>query len=194
MTEVKYLLVFCIFLNFIVNALIVGMPILIIQKLSLMSKHLGMAESMLGIALILSGLVFSIVPIRKNLKLSFLLAFIMQALVFILLIITQIVSISILVIYSFVLIGQFILGFSVTLGNIPYQIMLQHLVDEAYKSRVFSVNQSVVSSLVPLSYTLFGFLLPAFFTETLIVCSIVMLLMIIVFYMKMKPIQTEFEM
>lgn len=185
MTEIKYLILFSLFLNFIVNALIVGMPILIIQKLALTSQHLGWAESMLGFALVASGVIFTVKPIQTHLKKAYILAFILQTVVFALLTLILATPTPVAIVYGTILVCQWLLGFSVTLGNIPYQIMLQHLVDEHLKSRVFSVNQSVVSAFVPLSYLLFGTLLPSYFITTLMGCIIAMLILIFLFIKKM---------
>ncbi|PWZ46913.1 MFS transporter, partial [Staphylococcus pseudintermedius] len=50
-------------------------------------------------------------------------------------------------IFIIVLISNLLLGFSVALNNIPFQVMLQKIVDENYKSRVFSIIQSMSSSI-----------------------------------------------
>lgn len=184
MTEVKYLLIIAVFLNFIMNVLIVGVPILIVQKLSLSAKHLGVAEGALGVALILSALLFTVVPLKKHLRRSFLYALLLQQLILLLYIIINVLGASSMIVYSVVIIGQLLLGFSVTLGNIPYQILLQNTVDEAFKSRVFSVNQSLSSALVPLSYVLFGYLLPLSFLLTFAGCAIAMAVLIVVFINK----------
>lgn len=184
MTEVKYLLVIAVFMNFIMNVLIVGIPILIVQQLSLSSKHLGVAEGTLGVSLIVSALIFSVIPLKNQLRRSYLYALMLQLLILILYLIVISLGLSSTIVYGTVLIGQLLLGLSITLGNIPYQILLQHTVDEAYKSRVFSVNQSFVSALVPLSYILFGFLLPLSFTFTLVGCAVSMGLIVIIFLKK----------
>lgn len=195
MTEIKYLILFSLFLNFIVNALIVGMPILIIQKLALTSQHVGWAESMLGFALVASGVIFTVKPIQTHLKKAYILAFILQTVVFALLTFVLALPTPVAIVYGTILVCQWLLGFYVTLGNIPYQIMLQHLVDEHLKSRVFSVNQSVVSAFVPLSYLLFGTLLPSYFITTLVGCMIAMLILIFLFIKKMgdKTFKREFQ-
>ncbi|MGV3276449.1 hypothetical protein ACEE54_03465 [Staphylococcus hyicus] len=184
MTEVKYLLVIAVFMNFIMNVLIVGIPILIVQQLSLSSKHLGVAEGTLGVSLIVSALIFSVIPLKNQLRRSYLYALMLQLLILILYLVVISLGLSSTIVYGTVLIGQLLLGLSITLGNIPYQILLQHTVDESYKSRVFSVNQSFVSALVPLSYMLFGFLLPLSFTFTLVGCAVSMGLIVIIFLKK----------
>lgn len=184
MTEVKYLLVIAVFMNFIMNVLIVGIPILIVQQLSLSAKHLGVAEGTLGVSLIVSALIFSVIPLKNQLRRSYLYALMLQLLILILYLVVISLGLSSTIVYGTVLIGQLLLGLSITLGNIPYQILLQHTVDEAYKSRVFSVNQSFVSALVPLSYMLFGFLLPLSFTFTLVGCAVSMGFIVIIFLKK----------
>lgn len=193
MTEVKYLLIIAVFLNFIMNVLIVGVPILIVQKLSLSAKHLGVAEGTLGVALILSALLFTVVPLKKHLRRSFLYALLLQQLILLLYIIINVLGASSMIVYSVVIIGQLLLGFSVTLGNIPYQILLQNTVDEAFKSRVFSVNQSLSSALVPLSYVLFGYLLPLSFLLTFVGCAIAMAVLVMVFINKIYSQTFEVE-
>ncbi|WP_142399244.1 MFS transporter [Staphylococcus hyicus] len=138
----------------------------------------------MGVSLIVSALIFSVIPLKNQLRRSYLYALMLQLLILILYLVVISLCLSSTIVYGTVLIGQLLLGLSITLGNIPYQILLQHTVDEAYKSRVFSVNQSFVSALVPLSYMLFGFLLPLSFTFTLVGCAVSMGLIVIIFLKK----------
>lgn len=52
-----------------------------------------------------------------------------------------------MLVFSLILFTNVLLGSSVSLNNIPFQMMEAH-----FKSRVFSLTQSIVSGLTPLSY------------------------------------------
>ncbi|MDK3598164.1 MFS transporter, partial [Staphylococcus pseudintermedius] len=124
------------------------------------AKYLGLAEGTLGGAIVASSIIISILNIQNRLKFLYLFSMLLQAISLFIVSLTYFDTITKFYIFIIILISNLLLGFSVALNNIPFQVMLQKIVDENYKSRVFSIIQSMSSSITPVSYVLFGFLIP----------------------------------
>ncbi|WP_458783177.1 MFS transporter, partial [Staphylococcus pseudintermedius] len=158
--NLKVIFIINLFINFLCNSLIVGLPIIIINHLNMNAKYLGLAEGTLGGAIVASSIIISILNIQNRLKFLYLFSMLLQAISLFIVSLTYFDTITKFYIFIIILISNLLLGFSVALNNIPFQVMLQKIVDENYKSRVFSIIQSMSSSITPVSYVLFGFLIP----------------------------------
>ncbi|BGE81128.1 MFS transporter [Staphylococcus petrasii] len=186
-TLLNFMLV-AIILNFLINSVVVGVPITSIQVMKLSSQQFGVIESSLTIGMFIISLVFSIYPIKNKLTLPFQISIILQFLAVLILSMTLFLNIQNYL--AFVLIGvvYFIIGSALPLSNIPYSIYLQNYIDEQYKGRVFSLNQSIVQSLTPVSFLVFGILLNYSQKFIYLIVSILILFVFIYFstYMKKK--------
>lgn len=156
--------------------------------MKLSSQQFGVIESSLTIGMFLISLVFSIYPIKNKLKLPFQTSIILQCLAVLILSMTLFLNIQNNL--AFVLIGivYFVIGSALPLSNIPYSIYLQNQIDEQYKGRVLSLNQSIVQSLTPVSFLVFGILLNYSQKFIYLIVSVLILLVFIYFsaYMKKK--------
>ncbi|MGO4021779.1 MFS transporter [Staphylococcus pseudintermedius] len=184
--NLKIIFIINLFINFLCNSLIVGLPIIIINHLNMNAKYLGLAEGTLGGAIVASSLLISILNIQNRLKFLYLFSMLLQAISLFIVSLTYFDTITKFYIFIIILISNLLLGFSVALNNIPFQVMLQKIVDENYKSRVFSIIQSMSSSITPVSYVLFGFLIPLNYFLIYFFCSIGMLILLVIFKIKFK--------
>ncbi|MBM7837306.1 MFS family permease [Alkalihalobacillus xiaoxiensis] len=147
-----------LFVNFFFGALIVGMPYVIVELLQIESQHFGIIEAFLAGGMLLGGLFFSI---HKQLKfplnsarnglllVSLVLAMFTVPLLF------QMSYMSMVFFYSAITLS---LGVCMSFINTPLGVMMQQLVEDGYKGRVFGVMETVAQALVPLSILLFGML------------------------------------
>ena len=153
----RFMMISCI-LNFLMNSVVVGVPVAAIHYFKLSSKQFGLIEGAFTLGMFVLSLVLSLLPISKNLKRSFQISILMQ--------LGILISLSLMFIgdlhakYTLILMIciYFVMGLSVTLAGVPYSIYLQNSVDESYKGRVLSLNEMLVQSLMPLSFLIFGFL------------------------------------
>ncbi|WP_281198478.1 MFS transporter [Staphylococcus schleiferi] len=182
--NLKVIFIVSLFINFLCNSLIVGLPIIIIKILNLKANYLGVAESTIGGAIVISSVLLSILNIHNRLKLLYIISMILQSLSLLIVASTRFYSISEMNIFIIILIANAFLGFSVSLNNIPFQIILQQTIDEKFKSRVFSIIQSLNASLTPLSYFIFGFLIPLNYAIVYAICALGIL--ILLFYFKLR--------
>lgn len=81
-----------------------------------------------------------------------------------------------MLVYSLILFSNVLLGCSVSLNHIPFQMIQEH-----FKSRVFSLTQSIVSVLTPLSYVLFGLLVPFHYGIVYVVCAVLAFIVVLFF-------------
>ncbi|HEC2195329.1 TPA: hypothetical protein R1934_001146 [Staphylococcus delphini] len=86
-----------------------------------------------------------------------------------------------MLVYSLMLLSNVLLGSSVSLNNIPFQMMMHQMIEEHFKSRVFSLTQSIVSGLTPLSYVLFGLLVPFHYGIVYVVCAVLAFIVVLFF-------------
>ena len=148
-----------LFVNFFMNSLVVGVPILSIQTLNLKSFQFGLIEASITVSMLLASLYFSIFPIKKKIKSTFKLSVLIQFLIVLALGIFLLFDNTETGSFIFLMLVYLLLGFALTLNNIPYSIYLQTHVDDEYKGRVFSLNQSLVQAIMPLSMLFYGLLL-----------------------------------
>ena len=162
MKQQKVILLFIfvgISVNFFVNSVVVGVPIIAIQTLGLNSAQFGVIEGSLTISIFLTSLLFFVFPIQshlfRNLKVAIALYGVTLSGLGIFLFFETSSSMSFIF-----LIGVYAaIGFTMPYLNIPYSIYLQKTVDDAYKGRVFSINQSIVQALMPISMLFYGVIL-----------------------------------
>lgn len=146
-------------INFLVNSIVVGIPIIAIQTLGLNSQQFGVIEASLTIAIFLTSLLFSVFPIQSHLFRNMKVSILLYSVILSGLGIFLFFDVSHTVAFIF-LIGVYAgIGFAMPYFNIPYSIYLQKAIDDAYKGRVFSINQSIVQSLMPLSMFFYGIIL-----------------------------------
>ncbi|PCF44085.1 hypothetical protein [Staphylococcus delphini] len=86
-----------------------------------------------------------------------------------------------MIVYSLISLSNVLLSCSVSLNNIPFQMMVHQMIEEHFKSRVFSLTQSIVSGLTALSYVLFGLLVPLHYGIVYVVCAVLAFILALFF-------------
>ncbi|EGQ3188061.1 MFS transporter, partial [Staphylococcus pseudintermedius] len=77
--NLKIIFIINLFINFLCNSLVVGLPIIIINHLNMNAKYLGLAEGTLGGAIVASSIIISILNIQNRLKFLYLFSMLLQA-------------------------------------------------------------------------------------------------------------------
>ncbi len=69
-------------------------------------------------------------------------------------------------------------GFGVTMiiVNTPMQVMMQKMIDDDYKGRVFSILETMAMALMPLGVVIYGFLYDIFPAQWILIISSLLLI------------------
>lgn len=145
-------------INFLFGAFEVGYSYILIEKLKMASQHFGFTQGAFAIGMLLFSIYFSI---RKEVKYPFLvskrgiigLGVIMGAMAFPLMI-----SLSYWSVFVYYFVAMFINGLMIIVVNTPLQVMMQKMIDDDFKGRVFSILESMAVALMPLGMIIFGYL------------------------------------
>ena len=179
-------------INFLVNSIVVGVPIIAIQSMKLSSQQFGFTEAGMTIGMFIVSLGLSIRPLKHRLKGPFEISVILQVIALWILSLSIFWSLTVNMSFILITLVYFIAGLSLPLANIPYSIYLQNTVEEQYKGRVFSLNQSIAQSLMPVSFLIFGFILKYSHSLTYLIVSILMLVVLVYFDKTVKKEDIKF--
>jgi DHA3 family macrolide efflux protein-like MFS transporter len=145
-------------INFLFGAYEVGYSYILIEKLKMGSQHFGFTQGAFAGGMLVLSIYFSV---RKEVKYPFLvskrgilaLGGIMGAIS-----VPLMISMSYWTMFTYYLILMFSFGSMIILVNTPLQVMMQKMIDDDYKGRVFSILETMAMALMPLGMILFGFL------------------------------------
>ncbi|MER2078389.1 MFS transporter [Psychrobacillus psychrotolerans] len=177
----KTMVVISLFINFLFGAYQVGYSFILIEKLKINAQHFGFTEGAFAIGMLLLSIYFST---RKELKFPFLVSKwgivvlgVLMGTVALPLLITM--SSTILVVFYIVL--MFFFGATMMVTNTPIQVMMQKMIEDDYKGRVFSIIETCAMALMPLGMVLFGFLYDIFPAEGILIVSSMLLILVTLF-------------
>lgn len=177
----KTMVVISLFINFLFGAYQVGYSFILIEKLKINAQHFGFTEGAFAIGMLLLSIYFST---RKELKFPFLVSKwgivvlgVLMGTVALPLLITM--SSTMLVVFYIVL--MFFFGATMMVTNTPIQVMMQKMIEDDYKGRVFSIIETCAMALMPLGMVLFGFLYDIFPAEGILIVSSMLLILVTLF-------------
>ncbi|MEH7238794.1 MFS transporter [Bacillus sp. JJ1562] len=145
-------------INFLFGAFEVGYSFILIEKLKLASQHFGFTQGAFAVGMLLFSIYFSI---RKEVKFPFLvskrgiigLGVIMGAMS-----VPLMISLSYWSVFAYYFVAMFTFGSMIIVVNTPIQVMMQKMIDDDFKGRVFSILESMAVALMPLGMIIFGLL------------------------------------
>ncbi|SEN06469.1 Predicted arabinose efflux permease, MFS family [Paenisporosarcina quisquiliarum] len=177
----KTMVVISLFINFLFGAYQVGYSFILIEKLKISAQHFGFTEGAFAVGMLLLSIYFSA---RKELKFPFLVS--KWSIVFMGVIIGAVsipllIDMSYTVIVVFYVALMFFFGASMIITNTPIQVMMQKMIEDDYKGRVFSIIETCAMALMPIGMVLFGFLYDIFPAEGILIVSSVLLILVILF-------------
>lgn len=163
-------------INFLFGAFQVGYSFILIEKLKMASQHFGLTEGAFAVGMLLLSFYLSV---RKEVKYPFLVSK-RGILVFGVLIasigLPLIVPMHYGVMFGFYLTIMFCFGATMIIVNTPIMVMMQKIIDDDYKGRVFSIMETMAMALMPLGVVLFGFLYDLFPAQWILIISSLLLI------------------
>jgi DHA3 family macrolide efflux protein-like MFS transporter len=169
-----------LFINFLFGAYEVGYSYILIEKLNMGSQHFGFTQGSFAVGMLVLSMYFSV---RKEVKYPFLvskrgilaLGAIMGAIS-----IPLMVSMPYWTMFTYYLILMFSFGSMIVVVNTPLQVMMQKMIDDDYKGRVFSILETMAMGLMPLGMILFGFLYDVLPGQYILLASTALLIGVVV--------------
>ncbi|MEK5036855.1 MFS transporter [Sporosarcina sp. FSL K6-3457] len=165
-----------LFVNFLIGAYQVGYSFVLINKLEMLPQHFGLTEGAFAVGMLLLSIYLSM---RKEVKYPLLVSK-RGILVLGVLIggigLPLILSMQYGVMIGFYIILMFSFGATIILVNTPIQVMMQKMIDDDYKGRVFSIIETAAMALMPLGVVIFGFLYDIFPAQWILIISSLLLI------------------
>jgi MFS transporter, DHA3 family, macrolide efflux protein len=177
----KTMVVISLFINFLFGAYQVGYSFILIEKLKISAQHFGFTEGAFAVGMLLLSIYFSA---RKELKFPFLVSkwsIVFMGVIIGVVSIPLLIDMSYTVIVVFYVALMFFFGASMIITNTPIQVMMQKMIEDDYKGRVFSIIETCAMALMPIGMVLFGFLYDVFPAEGILIVSSVLLILVILF-------------
>lgn len=177
----KTMVVISLFINFLFGAYQVGYSFILIEKLKISAQHFGFTEVAFAIGMLLLSIYFST---SKELKFPFLVS---KWGIVVLGVLMGTVALPLLINMSYTMIVIFYIGLMFFFGaamivtNTPIQVMMQKMIEDDYKGRVFSIVETCAMALMPLGMVLFGFLYDVFPAEGILMVSSILLILVTLF-------------
>ncbi|WOV87108.1 MFS transporter [Sporosarcina oncorhynchi] len=145
-------------INFLFGAFQVGYSFILIEKMKMDSTHFGLTEGALAVGMIIMSVYMSV---RKEAKYPLRIAkwgIILMGIVMGGVAIPLLIKFSYNGMFAFYALLMFSFGILSILINTPMMVMMQKMIDDDYKGRVFSIMETMAMALMPLGMVLFGFL------------------------------------
>ncbi|WP_203289266.1 MFS transporter [Metabacillus sp. cB07] len=170
----------CLIVNFLFGAFEVGYSYILIEKLNLASQHFGFTQGAFAAGMLILSIYFSV---GKEVKYPFLVSkrgilaigFILGATA-----LPLMIDLSYWAIFTFYMVLMFSFGAMIIIINTPIQVMMQKMIEDDYKGRVFSLIETMAMALMPLGMILFGFLYDAVPGQYILLASAAILLGVVV--------------
>ncbi|WP_342506727.1 MFS transporter [Sporosarcina sp. FSL K6-2383] len=165
-----------LFINFLFGSFQVGYSFILIEKLKIEPQHFGLTEGAFAVGMLLLSIYLSM---RKEVKYPLLVSK-RGILIFGILIasigLPLILPMQYGVMFAYYAIVMFGFGTTLIIVNTPMQVMMQKMIDDDYKGRVFSIIETMAMALMPLGVVIFGFLYDIFPAQWILIISSLLLI------------------
>lgn len=145
-------------LNFFFTALNVGGDFTLVTILKMPPEYIGFTEAAMGGGVILASVYFASAKQVKNPLLLSKYSVLGMSTLVILAAVPLFLSMNLLGNFIYYLALMFTLGLTSVMTNMPIGVLFQTMIDDEYKSRVFSILEMVAMSLMPLATLVYGIL------------------------------------
>ncbi|MDI2586026.1 MFS transporter [Psychrobacillus sp. NEAU-3TGS] len=179
-----------LFINFLFGAYMVGYSFILIEKLKVASEHFGLTEGAFAVGMLLLSIYFST---RKEVKYPLLLSkrsIVIMGVLMGAVALPLIVSMSYNVTFGYYAILMFCLGSAMIITNTPMQVMMQKMIEDDYKGRVFSIIETMAMALMPLGTVIYGFLYDLLPAEGVLIVSSLLLIAVVLILARPSVIRT----
>ncbi|MDK4054174.1 MFS transporter [Staphylococcus pseudintermedius] len=191
--NLKAITVTAAFVNFLITAIMIGVPFMILQQLHLTSKHLGLFEIIFSGSVLASGLFFSIYTLKNHYKRYISTSITILAFVLVAFGLAPMFQEQLWLSFGIIAFATIVAEFAVNLNNIPLQILLQKEVEERYKTRVFALLGSLSMRLRTAALVFFGFVIPLHTTLAFVISGVVLLWVLLYFRKRYAENTSIFE-
>ncbi|MEI4770723.1 MFS transporter [Psychrobacillus sp. FJAT-51614] len=175
----KILVIISLFINFLFGAFQVGYSFILIEKLKINSQHFGFTEGAFAIGMLIMSIYFSA---RKELKYPFLVSkwsIVVMGVFIGCVALPLLISMSYVMTVVFYILLMFVFGVAMVITNTPIQVMMQKMIEDDYKGRVFSIVETGAMALMPLGMVLFGYLYDVLPAESILIVSSFLLILVV---------------
>lgn len=145
-------------INFLFGAFQVGYSFILIEKMKMNSTHFGLTEGALAVGMVIMSIYMSV---RKEVKFPLRIAkwgVVMMGVAMGAVAVPLLINLSYNGMFAFYALLMFSFGILSILINTPMMVMMQKMIDDDYKGRVFAILETMAIALMPLGMVLFGFL------------------------------------
>ncbi|WP_210470860.1 MFS transporter [Sporosarcina sp. 6E9] len=165
-----------LFINFLFGAFMVGYSFILIEKMKMVAQHFGLTEGAFAVGMLLMSIYLSV---RKEMKYPLLVGkwgIITMGLIMASISVPLIFTISYNWMFFYYVMIMFIFGLTMILSNTPMQVMMQKMIEDDYKGRVFSILETMAIGLMPLGMVIYGFLYDIFPAQWILIISSILLI------------------
>jgi len=181
------LVAFCI--NFLTGGFSVAYAFIFIERLKMMPTHFGLTEGAYAVGMLLISIYLSIKKVKYPLLFS-------KRCILILGILMGSIAIPLLLpmnysfMFGYCIFIMFSIGAIVILVNTPLLVMLQKIISDDYKGRVFSLIETMSTALVPLSIILYALLYDRIPAQIILIISSLLLIGVVLVLLRSSVIWT----
>lgn len=179
-----------LFINFLFGAYMVGYSFILIEKLKMASEHFGLTEGAFAVGMLLMSIYFTA---RNEVKYPLLLSkrsIVVMGILMGAVAAPLIISMSYSIAFGYYAILMFCLGSAMIITNTPMQVMMQKMIDDDYKGRVFSIIETMAMALMPLGTVIYGFLYDLLPAEGILIVSSLLLIVVVLILARPSVIRT----
>jgi MFS transporter, DHA3 family, macrolide efflux protein len=175
--------------NFLFGAYEVGYSYILIDNLKMESKHFGYTQGAFSFGMLLMSIYFSM---TKNVKFPLLVS--KRGIIGIGIVLGGI-SLPLLTrmndgaTFVYYMLLMFCFGMMMIIVNTPLQVMMQKMIDNEYKGRVFSIMDTMGMALTPLGMVLYGLLYDVFPGQWILLLSACLLISVVLILARPSVIQ-----
>jgi len=168
-----------LFINFLFGAVAVGYSFILIEKMKMAPQHFGVTEGAFAVGMLLMSIYLSM---RKEVKFPLLVGkygIFGMALMIAGIALPLMINMSYYGMFAYYVTLMFSFGMTQIIVNTPIQVMMQKMIDDDYKGRVFSILETMAMALMPLGMVLYGFLYDIFPAQWVLILSSLLLIVAI---------------
>lgn len=162
--------------NFLFGAFMVGYAFILIEKMRMSSQHFGFTEGAFAVGMLLMSIYLSV---RKEVKFPMLVAkrgILGMGAIMALIGLPLFYEMPYKVMFVYYATLMFTFGLTQIIVNTPMMVMIQKMIDDDYKGRVFSILETMSMALLPLGMVIYGFLYDVLPAQWILLVSSLMLI------------------
>ena len=170
-----------LFINFLLGAFMVGYSFILIEKMKMAPQHFGLTEGAFAVGMLLLSIYLSV---RKEVRYPLLVSkrgILVMGIIMAGIALPLIIAMPYWMMFTYYATLMFSFGVSQIIVNTPLQVMMQKMIDDDYKGRVFSILETMAMALMPLGMVLYGFLYDIFPAQWILIVSSLLLIGVVLF-------------